>query len=121
MSERQYESIRRYFSAEELDALHEQLVVHVGEVRELRGQKTQANTIINAQIKTAEKTVWDTQEKLATGYESIDVEVLAVMDIPAPGQKTIIRADTSEKIRVEPMTAREKQQSFGFHEPGAES
>jgi hypothetical protein len=117
MSERQYESIRRYFGKEELDGLHEQLVVQVGEVRELRGQKIQANTIINAQIKTAEKNVWDLQEKLATGYESIDVEVLPVMDTPKPGQKTIIRADTSEKIRVEPMTAREKQQSFGFTEP----
>lgn len=120
MSDRQYEPIRRYFSAEELDALHEQLVVQVGDVRDLRAQKTQANTIINAQIKTAEKNVWDIQERLATGYETLDVEVLAVMDQPRPGQKTIIRADTSEKIRVEPMTAREKQQSFGFNEPGAE-
>ena len=115
---RQYESIRRYFSDEELALLHEQLVVQVGEVKELRGQKLQTNTVINAQIKTAEKSVWDTQERLATGYESIDVEVLPVMDMPTPGMKTIIRADTSEKIRTEPMTAREKQQSFGFSEPG---
>jgi len=119
MSERQYESIRRYFGDEELAVLHEQLVVQVGEVKDLRGQKTQANTIINAQIKTAEKSVWDTQEKLATGYESIDVEVVPVMDTPKPGQKTIIRCDTSEKLRVEPMTARERQMSLGF-EPGGE-
>jgi len=117
MSERQYEPLRRYFGEEELAGLHEQLVVQVGEVRDLRGQKTQTNTIINAQIKTAEKNVWDLQEKLATGYESIEVEVVAMMDTPQPGQKTIIRADTSEKVRVEPMTARERQSSFGFTEP----
>lgn len=121
MSERQYEPIRRYFSEEELAALHDQLVVSVGEVRELRGQKTQAMTVYGAQIKTAEKSVWDLQEKLAMGFESVDVEVLAVMDTPTPGMKTVIRADTSEKVRVEPMTAREKQQSFGFTETGGES
>lgn len=119
MSERQYESIRRYFSDEELASLHEQLVVQVGEVKDLRGQKTQANMIVNAQIKTAEKSVWDVQEKLATGYESIEVEVVPVMDTPKPGMKTIIRCDTSEKLRTEPMTARERQMSLGF-EPGGE-
>jgi hypothetical protein len=117
MSERQYEAIRRYFSDAELAVLHEQLVVQVGAVKDLRAQKTQANSVLNAEIKTAESNVWDSQEKLATGYESIEVEVLAVMDMPTPGMKTIIRADTSEKIRTEPMTAREKQQSFGFSEP----
>jgi len=121
MSERQYESIKRYFTVEELASLHDQLVVSVGEVRELRGQKAESMSIFGVQIKTAEKSVWDLQEKLATGYESIDVEVLAVMDMPTPGSKTIIRADSSEKIRVEPMTARERQQSFGFSEPGGES
>src|SRR5205809_2208389 len=40
MSERQYEPLRRYFGEEELAGLHEQLVVQVGEVRDLRGQKT---------------------------------------------------------------------------------
>jgi hypothetical protein len=39
------------------------------------------------------------------------------MDRPKPGMKTIIRADTSEELRIEPMTTREKQGTFGFQEP----
>jgi hypothetical protein len=116
----EYEQLRRYFTDTELAAMHEQLVVEVGSVKELRSQKTQANTAINASIKGTEKNVFDLQEKLSTGYEVIDVEVVWLMDTPAPGQKTVIRVDSSEKLRVEPMTLRERQQSFGFSEPGSE-
>jgi hypothetical protein len=111
------ESLRRYFTDSELATMHEQLVVEVGSVKELRSTKTQTNATINAEIKGAEKRVWDLQEKLVTGYETVDVEVIAIMDSPAPGQKKIVRVDTNEVIRTEPMTAKERQASFGFSEP----
>lgn len=116
MAERQYESLRRYFTDTELATMHEQLVLEVGNVKELRATKTQTNATINAEIKSAEKNVWDLQEKLSTGFETLDVEVIAIMDSPAPGQKKIIRVDTNETIRTEPMTAKERQSSFGFDE-----
>jgi len=118
MSEgRQFESVRRYFSDTELAEMHEALVQRVGEVKNLRAEKTQANAAVNASIKGAEKGVFDLQERLANGYEVIDVEVISVMDAPTQGQKQILRVDTNEVIRIEPMTAREKQGSFGFQEP----
>ena len=116
---RQYESVRRYFSEVELTAMHEALVQSVGDVKNLRSEKTQANTVINANIKGTEKAVFDLQEKLANGYEVIDVEVIAIMDTPAPGQKQILRVDTNAVIRTEPMTVRQRQPSFGFQEPEA--
>lgn len=119
MSERQYESVRRYFNETEIAEMHESLVQSVGTVKELRAEKAQTNTTMNAAIKGAEKEVWDVQEKLANGYEVVDTEVIAVMDTPMPGQKRIIRIDTNETVREEPMTAREKQGSFGFQEPEA--
>jgi len=36
------------------------------------------------------------------------------MDRPTVGTKTIIRVDNGAEVRQEPMTTREKQQSFGF-------
>jgi hypothetical protein len=114
MGERQYESVRRYFSDTELAEMHEGLVQRVGEVKDLRAEKTQANASMNAAIKGTEKGVFDLQEKLALGYETVEVEVLAIMDRPTVGIKTIIRVDTGEELRREAMTAREKQQSFGF-------
>jgi hypothetical protein len=43
--------------------------------------------------------------------------MVSVMDAPEHGQKEIRRVDTNEVVRTEPMTARERQQSFGFQEP----
>lgn len=115
--QRQYESVRREFTEKEMADMHEALVQRVGDVKDLRSEKTQANATINAAIKGSEKAVYDLQEKLALGYEMVEVEVLAVMDRPTVGTKTIIRCDTGEELRTEPMTAREKQQTFGFQEP----
>jgi hypothetical protein len=113
----QFESVRRPFTNEELTAMHEQLVVEVGNVKDLRSSKTQTNATINAEIKGAEKNVWDLQGKLALGYELIEVEVITVMDRPTPGEKQIVEADSGNVLRTEPMTARERQASFGFSEP----
>jgi len=117
MGERQYEPVRRYFSDKELAEMHEALVQSVGTVKDLRAEKTQSNASMNAAIKGAEKNVWDYQEKLANGYEVIDIEVIAIMDTPSPGMKRVIRVDTNEAVREEPMSARERQGSFGFDEP----
>jgi hypothetical protein len=119
MSARQYESLRRYFDEAELAAMHEDLVQAVGEVKMLRDQKAAYNSTVGAAIKTAERTVWNTQEKLTVGYESVEVEIIAVMDTPRPGLKRIVRVDSNETVREEPMTPRERQQSFGFQEPEA--
>jgi hypothetical protein len=74
MSEhREYESVKRPFTDAELAEMHEALVQRVGDVKALRGQKSQTNTEINAAIKGAEKAVWDLQEKLTAGYELVDV------------------------------------------------
>jgi hypothetical protein len=117
--QRQYEQVRRNFTEQEMTDMHDALVQRVGEVKDLRSEKTQANASMNAAIKGTEKGVFDLQEKLALGYETVEIEVLAVMDRPTVGQKTIIRVDTGKELRTEPMTAREKQQSFGFQEPEA--
>lgn len=118
---RQYESLRRYFGEKERAEMHESLVQRVGDVKELRAGKAQSSSTINAAIKSAEKSVWDLQEKLATGYEVIEVEVIEMMDMPTPGQKQILRVDTNEVLRTELMTAREKQGSFGFGVAGEDS
>lgn len=118
---RMYESVRHYFTDVEIADFHEALVVRVGEVKELRGEKKQVDSTLGAAIKTAEKSVFDLQEKLSTGYEIVEAEVIQIMDSPTPGMKKIVRVDNNEVIRVEPMTMREKQQSFGFEEPGKEA
>ena len=112
--QRQYESVRRPFTGQEMADMNDGLVQAVGEVKTLRAEKASRTTTLGAAIKAAEAHVFDLQEKLSLGYELIDVEVFAVYDEPEPGRKKIVRTDNSEVLRVEPMTPRERQQSFGF-------
>ena len=111
---RQFESVRRNYTEQQLRDMNEGLVQAVGDVKNLRGEKASAMSTIGAAVKQAEARVFDLQEKISLGYEVIDVEVLSILDEPEPGKKTIIRADTSEVLRVELMSPRERQQSFGF-------
>ena len=120
--QRQYESVRRPFTEREMADMNDQLVQAVGEVRTLRAEKTNQTSTLGAAIKTAEKLVFELQEKLSLGYENIDVEVVPVYDEPEPGMKKIVRFDNpSEVLRIEPMTPRERQQSFGFGITGEDS
>jgi hypothetical protein len=115
--QRQFESVRRNYTEQEMSSMNDGLVAAVGDVKNLRAEKTAAMSTMGAAIKQAENTVFDLQGKLSLGYELIDVETIAIFDEPEPGKKKIVRADTSEVLRVELMTAREKQTSFGFQEP----
>jgi hypothetical protein len=119
--QRQYESVRELFTEQQMAAMKDDLVQAVGEVKMLRTEKTASMSTMGAAIKAAEKLVFELQEKLSLGYEVIDVEVIAVYDEPEPGTKKIVRADTGKELRVEPMTARERQQSFGFGIAGEDS
>jgi hypothetical protein len=109
---REFESVKRVYTDKEMAEMNDALVQSVGEVKTLRGEKKQADSTLGAAIKTAEKTVFDLQEKLSQGYELVEVEVMALMNEPEPGRKQIIRIDTSQVLRVEMMTPRELQQSL---------
>jgi hypothetical protein len=113
---RQYETVKRYYSDQEIETMKNQLVTSVGEVRDLRGQKSETTTTLGAAIKSAEKAVFDLQQQIETGYESVEVEVVALFDTPVPGRKRIIRTDTNEPLREEDMTNRERQAQLGFEE-----
>lgn len=117
MSEqRQFEKVKRNFTEAELREMSEALIQSVGDVKTARTEKSAAMTALGAEVKTAEARVFELQEKLSLGYEVIEVEVVTAYDEPKPGMKRVIRADNGEELRTEPMTPRERQQSFGFSE-----
>lgn len=118
-NERQYESIRYTFNADELQELGGALAREEAMLRDLRIRKANVSAELAAQIKATDKRVGDLADKVNAGYEFREVECLAIMEDPRPGQKRIIRIDTNDTIRVEPMTMAEMQGNFGFkEEPG---
>lgn len=112
--QRQYENVRQPYTEKQIEEMKESLIQAVGEVRTLRTEKTAAMSSMGAAVKSAEKRVFELQEKLSLGYEIIETEVFFDFDKPEPGLKKVVRLDNGEVLRTEQMTPRERQQSFGF-------
>lgn len=121
MSERRiFEAIKYTFSGEELRELGEVLARETQGVFDLEKRKTARAAEISAEIKRATGRCAELAGKINNGYELREVECLALLETPRPGMKRVIRIDTNELVREEPMTLLEMQSSFGFQEDGPE-
>jgi hypothetical protein len=114
---RLYESVKYTFSNDEIRELGEALAREAQTVFDLRERKSNVGAELAAQIKQAEGRVGALTDRINNGYELREVECMVMMETPRPGMKRIIRVDTNEPLRDEPMTAQEMQGSFGFQEP----
>jgi hypothetical protein len=113
---RTYENVRHDFAPEEVRNLGEQLAREAQIVYDLRAKKIALTAELTGQIKQGDKRAADLVSKINNGYELREIEVMVMLETPRPGQKTILRADTNETLRVEAMTMQEMQQSFAFRE-----
>jgi hypothetical protein len=111
------ELVKRTYAESELREMRDTLPLKVQEVYDLKSEKLQSNTALTASIKDAEARVASLVAALNLGYVVEEVEVLYLFDDPSPGKKKVVRADTSDVLRIEEMTPRERQQTFGFQEP----
>jgi hypothetical protein len=117
---RLFESVKYSFSPEEVRDLGEALAREARTVFDLQERKANLTAELKTQIKAANGRVSDLATKINSGFEMREVEVLVLLETPGPGMKRVVRADTSEHIRDEPMTLGEMQRSFGFQEPDKE-
>jgi hypothetical protein len=120
---RLYESVKYTFSPDEIRQLGEALAREAQNVFDLRERKSSVVAELGGSIKLANGRVADLTNRINNGYELREVECMAFLETPRPGMKRIVRVDTNETIRDEPMTAAEMQGTFGFSEgsgPGEE-
>jgi len=115
MSEgRQYEDLRYPFTEQELLVMGQHLAALKQEQNKVRDQKKAAVAIFAGSLNELEKQMGELSQKIASGYELRPTEVMVLFDTPRVGAKRIIRIDTNETVREEPMTHSEMQGSFGF-------
>lgn len=114
---RTFEPIKVTYTSDQLRELGQQLARENQEVYNLERKKKLDNAEISLQIKAANDKAAETTTKINNGYEMEEIEVMAMMDSPSEGMKTIIRVDTSEPIRTAPMTPEERQRRFNFDAP----
>lgn len=112
---RTYEQVKRILNGDELRGLGEQLAHATQHLISVRDAKSAAVAGFNAELKAAGELIGELSERISLGYELVEVETMTVLDSPRPGLKRVIRIDTSEVLREEPMTLAERQTSFGFN------
>jgi hypothetical protein len=111
-----YESFRYDFTAEEKQQLGQQLALEVTSLADNDRQKKEAAAHFAAKHKAIESNCFELSAKLTNGYEMRQFEVMVMLDTPRPGWKRIIRVDSNEAVRDEPMTFAEMQRNLGFEE-----
>lgn len=114
MERRLYESVKYVFSQDEIRELGEALAREAQTVMDLKDEKKASVAGFNARIEAANSRVVGLTDRINSGFEMREVECLVLLETPRPGLKRLIRADTNEHIRDEPMTVAEMQNSFGF-------
>jgi hypothetical protein len=116
MERRLYEAVKYTFTQDEVRELGEALARESQNVMDLHERKTSTLAAFTAQIKQGQGRMADLTRKINEGFELREVECIVMMETPRPGMKRVIRIDTNEMIRDEPMTAGEMQGSFGFND-----
>jgi hypothetical protein len=111
---REFESVEYRFSDDELLALGKQLARTNQEVYNLRAEQKATVASLSASIKETEKRAADLTMKIERKSEMREVEIVAVMDRPRQGLKTIVRADNGEELRIAVMTLEEQQATLDF-------
>ena len=103
-----------WYTDAELKALGERLAQENQTVYKLRGDKKVVGSDFKARIDDAEAKAADTAHKICERNELRDTECHVIYDAPQRGFKQIVRIDTSDIIRTEPMTETEMQTAFVF-------
>lgn len=113
---RLYEQTKYVFTDEEIRHMGEALARENQNLLDIRDAKSAAVASFAAQMKEAGQRAVDLASKINNRYEMREVEVVPLMDTPRPGMKALVRIDNPDDIiKYEPMTAAEKQATFGFH------
>ena len=97
------------FSATEIADKAKELATANRKRGSIEQQKKEIDADLKGKVEAQNSIIGRLSEQIMTGSEYRDVDCTIVMDSPAIGQKTIIRNDTGEEVKVELMTDEDKQ------------
>lgn len=109
-----FEYLKYEFTRREIQELGTELARATQEAAELEQRKKEITASLKSEIEAKAGTMARLARLVTTGYEHRDVECAVKFHEPKTGVKTIIRLDTGETVRVDPMTEKELQQSLPF-------
>lgn len=117
IEKRVVETVKYVLSAGELRQAGEELARATREAIACETDKKTAAAVYKARAEAAQASCAALSLKITQGYEMRDLECVVYYQQPRAGMKQIVRPDTGEVVREEPMTQTELQSEFVF-DPG---
>jgi len=106
------ENLKYEFTEDEITALAKKLAYETRTLEELRDQKKSVVSDFTNKITGAEASISMLANNINNGYEYRYIDCEVSFNNPEAGQKSIIRIDTGEIVRIEDMTQAERQQNL---------
>ena len=108
------EAVRCALTLSELRALGDELAAVVREHQEVYDAKAATVAEFGGRLKDLIARAHKIADTMRAGYQMREVVCILLMDTPREGMKQVVRLDTQEVLREEPMTANELQGMFVF-------
>ena len=106
------EYLKYQFSEQELKDISKKLAYENKNYDELEDAKKSVTSDFSSKLNSSRANISKLSNNINNGYEYRDIECEIRLNEPADGQKTIVRKDTGEIVRVEDMTEREMQEEL---------
>jgi hypothetical protein len=110
------EFLKYVFSGEEMHDFATELARKTSEMSETEEAKKAAVTQFGDRIASLRADTSSLARKFNSGYEYRNIECKVLYHEPSPAQKTIMRLDTGEVVKVQAMTFNELQEILPFTE-----
>lgn len=108
------ESLRWPLTPAEIQARGELLARHNQELLRIEGDKKNAAATFKSLEAQEQKAIEQLAAEITQGFVYRDTECVVWLSMPKTGMKQIVRPDTGEIVRTEPMTAEEMQIGIDF-------
>ncbi len=106
---------------DDLAKLAKELANAVQEANSIEQKRKAYNKDLAAEVESWEQIRDALSLKINLGYELKEMDCMWIMSTPGPGQKTLVRADTNEEIRVEAMTQADSQLGMDLQPPSEDT
>lgn len=110
------ESLKYPLTAAEIQARGEELARHTRELIKIESDKKNAAATFKSLEEQEKNALSRISLEITQGYVFRDTECAVWLSMPKTGMKQIVRPDTGEVVRTEPMTAEEMQAGLDFGE-----
>jgi hypothetical protein len=111
--ERKYETVRDKITDEEFAKFSAELAAAEKELEAARAERKTAVSEIAGRMNAASKRIAELADIVHTRHKTVEVEVVRIVEKGADFAK-ILRMDTNDVLRMEPLTWLEKQENLGF-------